>query len=34
MIEDPAPADFPAETIVRTTGPNDEWTVDDEVGCT
>ena len=29
IIEDPAPADFPPGTSVRTTGPDDEWTMDD-----
>ena len=30
FIEDPAPADFPAGASVRTTGPDDHWTVDDD----
>ena len=30
IIEDPAPADFPPGTSVRTTGPDDEWTMDDD----
>ena len=30
FIDDPAPADFPAGTSMRTTGPDDQWTVDDE----
>ena len=30
IIEDPAPADFPPGTSVRTTGPDDEWTIDDD----
>ena len=30
FIDDPAPADFQAGTSVRTIGPEDEWTVDDD----
>ena len=30
FIEDPAPADFPAGTLIRTTGPDDQWTADDD----
>ena len=30
FIEDPAPADFPPGTSVRTTGPDDQWTMDDD----
>ena len=30
FIEDPAPSDFPIGTSVRTTGPDDHWTVDDD----
>ena len=30
FIEDPAPADFPPGTSVRTTGPDDKWTMDDD----
>ena len=30
FIEDPAPADFQAGISVRTIGPEDEWTVDDD----
>ena len=30
FIEDPAPADFPLGTSVRTTGPDDQWTMDDD----
>ena len=30
VIEDPAPADFLLGTSVRTTGPDDEWTIDDD----
>ena len=29
IIEDPAPRDFPPETSVRTTGQEDEWSVDE-----
>ena len=30
FIEDPAPADFPSGTSVRTTGPDDQWTMDED----
>ena len=30
FIEDPAPPDFPAGISVRTIGPDDHWTVDDD----
>ena len=29
FIDDPAPTEFPVGTSVRTIGPEDEWTVDD-----
>ena len=30
LIEEPALAGFPTGTSVRTTGPDDHWTVDDD----
>ena len=30
FIEDPAPTDFPSGTSVRTLGPDDQWTIDDD----
>ena len=30
FIEDPAPVDFPSGTSVRTTGPDDQWTMDED----
>ena len=30
FIDDPAPTDFPTGTSVRTIGPDDQWTIDDD----
>ena len=29
FIDDPAPTDFPSGTSVRTLGPDDQWTIDE-----
>ena len=30
VVEDPALADFPSRTFARTSGPDDEWTLNDD----